>query len=124
VRSSYGNANNENNQRLRTAFIIVSIYLALATILFVFQRALLYFPTAEYEYNFEQITLQNDGVNLQIIVLNKGKASALIYFGGNAEAVIFNALKLSNNFPNKTIYLVNYRGYGGSSGKPTSRIIL
>jgi pimeloyl-ACP methyl ester carboxylesterase len=97
----------------------VGIYLVCAALLFVFQRAFIYLPTIEYEHDFEQITLANDDVNIQVIVLNRGNENALIYFGGNAEAIIHNALKFSITFPTRTIYLVNYRGYGGSSGKPT-----
>jgi len=99
--------------------LLLGIYLVVAALLFVFQRAFIYLPSSEYEHDFEQITLPNDAVNIEVIVLNRGNENAFIYFGGNAEAVILNALKFSINFPTKTIYLVNYRGYGGSSGKPT-----
>jgi hypothetical protein len=51
-------------------------------------------------------------VTVQIIVLNEGNDEALIYFGGNAEQVIANAQEFSPTFANKTISLVNYRGYG------------
>jgi pimeloyl-ACP methyl ester carboxylesterase len=97
----------------------VGIYLVCAALLFVFQRAFIYLPTVKYEHSFEQITLENDDVNIQVIMLNRGNENALIYFGGNAETIIQNALKFSITFPTRTIYLVNYRGYGGSSGKPT-----
>jgi pimeloyl-ACP methyl ester carboxylesterase len=97
----------------------VGIYLVFAALLFVFQRAFIYLPSVKYEHSFEQITLENDDVNIQVIMLNRGNENALIYFGGNAEAIIHNALKFSITFPTRTIYLVNYRGYGGSSGKPT-----
>ena len=106
-------------KRLHFVLILVGIYLACALVLFVFQHAFIYLPTNEYEHSFEQITILNNDVNIQVIVLNKGNKNAFIYFGGNAEAVIHNALEFSINFPSRTIYLVNYRGYGGSSGKPT-----
>ena len=106
-------------KRLHFVLILVGIYLACALVLFVFQRAFIYLPTNEYGHSFEQITILNNDVNIQVIVLNKGNKNAFIYFGGNAEAVIHNALEFSINFPSRTIYLVNYRGYGGSSGKPT-----
>lgn len=109
----------KKSKLFRMVFLIIGIYLALAALLFIFQRAIIYLPTGEYEHDFELVNLQNDGVSLQIIVLNKGSENAFIYFGGNAEAVVSNALEFSGQFPNKTIYLVNYRGYGGSSGKPT-----
>lgn len=109
----------QSNKFLRLALIVFFIYFSLAALLFVFQRSLLYLPSAEYAHDYEQITLTTEGANIRVIVLNAGKPSALLYFGGNAEAVVFNAQAMSTNFPNKTIYLVNYRGYGGSSGRPT-----
>lgn len=109
----------KKSKLLRMVFYVIGIYLALAALLFIFQRSIIYIPTAEYEHDFEQVTLQNHEVSLKIIVVNKGNENALIYFGGNAEAVVFNAQEFSSKFPNTTIYLVNYRGYGGSSGKPT-----
>jgi pimeloyl-ACP methyl ester carboxylesterase len=107
------------SKHLHFVLILIVIYLACALVLFVYQRAFIYLPTNEYKHSFEQITILNNDVNIQVIVLNKGNKNAFIYFGGNAEAVIHNALEFSINFPSRTIYLVNYRGYGGSSGKPT-----
>jgi hypothetical protein len=46
-------------------------------------------------------------------------ASALLYFGGNAEDVAGNIAEFSATFPVHSLYLVNYRGYGGSSGQPS-----
>ena len=44
---------------------------------------------------------------------------ALIYFGGNAEDVAANVDALSGALPGHSLYLVNYRGYGGSTGTPS-----
>ena len=41
----------------------------------------------------------------------------LIYYGGNAEDISFN-LSYSN-FPSASLFLMNYRGFGKSSGHPT-----
>jgi hypothetical protein len=109
----------KKNHFLQFMYLLVGIYLTIAALLFVFQRAFIYFPTDQYAHNFEKIMLQNDDENIEIIVLNRGNEDAFIYFGGNAEAVVANANEFSNHFLNKTMYLVNYRGYGGSSGKPT-----
>jgi pimeloyl-ACP methyl ester carboxylesterase len=43
----------------------------------------------------------------------------LIYFGGNAEDVSLSVDALSDALPETSLYLVNYRGYGGSSGQPS-----
>src|SRR5262249_47205233 len=44
---------------------------------------------------------------------------AMIYFGGNAEDVSLNMPSFSAGLPERALFLLNYRGYGGSSGKPS-----
>jgi pimeloyl-ACP methyl ester carboxylesterase len=46
-------------------------------------------------------------------------AGAVIYFGGNAEEVDRSADDYAAAFPRHAIYLMNYRGYGGSQGSPS-----
>src|SRR5260370_41081884 len=57
----------------------------------------------------------------QVLVSTRPKdgSHALIYFGGNAEDVSLNMPSLSAGFPDSAIYLLHYRGYGGSSGRPS-----
>lgn len=97
------------------------IYIALNIVLFFFQRDLLYFPTPKTEHGYTTFSLVSDGETLEIITLNEGNAQALIYFGGNNETVANRAKEHISDFPNQTIYLVNYRGYGGSTGLPTEQ---
>lgn len=78
----------------------------------------MYFPTPKIHHDFDEIIFSNQGENLNIIVLNKNKQKAILYFGGNSESVVINADKFSEIFPEHTVYLFNYRGYGGSTGKP------
>ena len=99
--------------------LIVLIYLLLCLALFAFQRNLLYFPTPEYEHPYTTTLFSSDNEQLKVLILNEGKETAILYFGGNAESVVHNAAQLAADFPNDTVYLVNYRGYGGSSGQPT-----
>lgn len=99
--------------------IFASIYLVLAFLLFVFQRAFIYFPSPAYDHSYETFTLENENYSNEIIVLNRGNDKAIIYFGGNAESVVGNASAFSQDFKTHTIYLVNYRGYGKSTGKPS-----
>lgn len=98
---------------------ILFIYLSVALFLFVYQRQLLYYPTEEVEHSYDVIQYSNNDAVIKVIVLNKGKDDAILYFGGNGEAVIANANYFNRALPDYTIYLVNYRGYGGSTGKPT-----
>lgn len=101
--------------------ITAIIYIALCVVLFFFQRDLLYFPTAKIDHGYATFTLENDNETLEIIVLNQGQSKALIYFGGNNESVAKQAKQHREDFPNHTIYLANYRGYGGSTGTATEQ---
>lgn len=98
---------------------ILLIYCIAGAVLFFFQRNLLYFPTAKIAHGYATLTLENENEALEVIVLNAGRDQALLYFGGNAEAVVLNATEFLNAFPQYTIYLLNYRGYAGSTGRPT-----
>jgi hypothetical protein len=49
---------------------------------------------------------------------------ALLYFGGNAEDVAGTVELLAEALPDRSLYLVNYRGYGGSSGRPSETALL
>ena len=99
-------------------FILI-IYVLVGILLYVFQRNLLYYPVPKQTYDFKRMTLNHDNEKLNTIVLNEGKKNAIVYFGGNGESVVYNADVFSQRFPNHSIYLVDYRAYGWSSGKPT-----
>ena len=110
---------------MKIAFSLLKIclvaYFFIAILLYFFQSKLLYSPSPKYDHNYEEIEIKNEGETISVIVLNKSNSNGLIYFGGNGEAVLFNAENFISSFPDMTIYLVNYRGYGGSSGKPSER---
>ena len=98
-------------------FIIA--YVAMCVLLFIFQRQMIYFPTSEINVPDVAHTVLDTGeVHIKVWTLNPGKEKALIYFGGNAENVAYNIDDFSTLFADRTVYLVNYRGYGGSSGSP------
>ena len=103
--------------------VLISIYLLLAALLYVFQRNFLYFPSPKITHGFETMHISVDDQTLEIIVLNTGERDAILYFGGNGESVVANAPDYTATFPNQTVYLVNYRGYGGSTGTPTEKTI-
>jgi len=110
--------------KLTNIFLILFItYVSFGLLLYVMQSSLLYFPTAAIKHSYDEITFSHKGVKIKATVLNRGMKKAIIYFGGNAELVIQNAAVFSTAFPDHTIYLVNYRGYGGSTGKPEENAI-
>ena len=100
-----------------TTFTIA--YVAICFLLFLFQRQMIYLPTSEVSVPGVAHTVLDTGeVRIKVWTLNPGKEKALIYFGGNAENVAYNIDDFSTLFSDRTVYLVNYRGYGGSSGSP------
>ena len=46
-------------------------------------------------------------------------AAAVLYFGGNAEDVSASLPQLAAAYPGHALYLMHYRGYGGSGGTPS-----
>lgn len=109
---------------LKSIFSVLFIlYIAAGALLYTFQRNFLYFPTdnVQHDYNVRNITVDNE--TLEILVLNEGNIDAIIYFGGNGESVVSNAPSFEIMFPHYTVYLMNYRGYGGSTGSPTENNI-
>lgn len=101
--------------------ILISIYVLFGIILFVFQRNFIYYPTTKTSHTFQTQHITIDGETIDVIVLNKEKNNAIIYFGGNGESVVSNAPDFINTFPDHTVYLVNYRGYSGSTGTPAEQ---
>jgi pimeloyl-ACP methyl ester carboxylesterase len=94
-------------------------YAALCLVLFIFQRQMIYFPTSEVSVEgVPHIVLDSGEARIKVWTLNPHQARAIIYFGGNAENVAYNVDDFRQMFPEHTVYLVNYRGYGGSSGSP------
>ena len=100
--------------------VLVSIYLLFAAYLYIYQRKLIYYPMAvDPEFDADEISIDNNGILLHGWVLNPGKPHALVYFGGNSEMVTHRREYFENVFSDYSVYLINYRGYGYSEGRPT-----
>ncbi|MBB1087661.1 alpha/beta hydrolase [Lysobacter sp. SG-8] len=94
-------------------------YAAVCAFLYLKQRELVYFPqVTKVEATRTDFALENDGEVLRGWVVNPGQPRALLYFGGNAEAIQLNREAFADWFPGHTVYLLAYRGYGASSGAP------
>ena len=99
-------------------------YLGLCALLFFFQRSMIYFPQPRsHGSGSTTITLSTDGARVLVTARPHPGPNALVYFGGNAEDVSYSLPSLSAAFPDHAIYLMNYRGYGGSSGTPSERAL-
>jgi pimeloyl-ACP methyl ester carboxylesterase len=104
--------------------IIVAVYLLLCAALWVFQRALIYFPQPRAIGTSDSlITLSVDDAQVQVSVRPHDGPNALIYFGGNAEDVSRSLPSFSAAFADQALYLLHYRGFGGSSGSPSEEAI-
>ena len=108
---------------LRIIRSLVIFYFLLGLALFVLQRDFLYFPKPEtnHPYHTEEFLIANE--RIKVITLNKGKTKAIMYFGGNGEAVVNNAPKFLKMYQQHTVYLVNYRAYGGSTGTTNEKAL-
>ena len=100
----------------------VLVYLGLCAVLFFFQRSFIYFPQPD-SGDAGKIKLPTATARVLVSTRPKEGPRALLYFGGNAEDVSLNMPSLSAGFPDSAIYLLHYRGYGGSSGKPSEKAL-
>ncbi|MDM3870561.1 alpha/beta fold hydrolase [Porticoccus sp. W117] len=107
------------NWLIKLCCIAATVYLAIGGLLYLGQRHLLYHPTPPQHLpdNIEVLPLAIENGSEKLLRLNPGHNRALLYLGGNAEQVANSAPQLAEQLPNHTIYLLNYRGYGGSDGK-------
>lgn len=95
-------------------------YLGLCLGLFLFQRSLIYFPQPRsHGSGATTIALPVHGARVLVSIRPRDGPQAVVYFGGNAEDVSLSLPDLAAAFPAHALYLLHYRGYGGSSGNPT-----
>ena len=67
--------------------------------------------------------MKNDNEKINIIILHPGHTNAILYFGGNAESMGESAEYIAGQFPNFTVYLMDYRGYGFSTGEASEKAL-
>lgn len=103
---------------------VILVYGLICAALYFGQRAILYHPTPESQPpGADELLLPSDGETLKIWMRPLNGPRALIYFGGNAEDVGYEFADFAQAFPQHAIYLVNFRGYGGSTGTPTEQAL-
>ncbi len=103
----------------KISILLLFGYVGMGLFLYMNQRDFLYFPTPDVSTPYAEMALQNEGASINVIVLNKGYENAILYFGGNAESMAGSSDYIAQQFPTFTVYLMDYRGYGGSTGEPT-----
>jgi pimeloyl-ACP methyl ester carboxylesterase len=95
-------------------------YAGLSGAMYLGQRELIYYPQPRaLPAGEHELILETADARLQVSVRARRGAPALIYFGGNAEDVSRTLPELARHLPEHALYLLHYRGYGGSSGHPS-----
>jgi hypothetical protein len=107
--------------------IVAVIAVGLPVFLYFYQEKMLFFPTQPVSSvprpargEVEDVRLvAADGVPLSgwFVRSTDERAPLLIYFGGNAEEVSW-LVGVAERFAGHSLLLLNYRGYGGSGGRP------
>lgn len=102
--------------------VVVILYIGVCAVMFAFQRSLIYLPQPR-AVNAPQSTmlLTVPGAELVVTVRAHVGPKALLYFGGNGEDVSLNLESFSKAFPDYALFLLHYRGYGGSTGKASEQ---
>jgi pimeloyl-ACP methyl ester carboxylesterase len=105
--------------------IAVIVYVALCVVLFLAQRSFIYYPQPRSASD-DSPTLSLILGSARILVSTHAfpGSDAVIYFGGNAEDVSHSLPTLAAAFPERSLYALNYRGYGGSTGKPSEAALI
>jgi pimeloyl-ACP methyl ester carboxylesterase len=107
------------------AVVATLLYGAICLSLYLGQRQQIYHP--EPTWSVQQppdFELTNESVRLRGWVMNPGREKALLYFGGNGERIEDSRGDLARWFPDRTIYLLPYRSYARSEGKPSEAALV
>jgi len=106
---------------IRMGILLLIIYIGTGVFLYLQQRTFLYHPTQNIASKYTNMVLENEEEKINIIILNEGHKNAILYFGGNAESMTASSDYIAAQFPEFTVYLMDYRGYGASSGVATEK---
>src|SRR5690242_892549 len=112
---------------LRNVCIALVAFAALAYagacgLLYAAQGIVLYHPLPLlFEPEAQAITIAGKTGPLRGWLVNPGKEDALVYFGGNGESVERDAEFFGKLLPDRSVYLVPYRGYGPNTGTPSEK---
>lgn len=103
---------------------LLACYALLCVLLYWQQSSLVYFPgITRIDTQDTNFNLVRGDVVLRGWRLQPGQSRALVYFGGNAERIEASRAELTAHFPDTTIYLLAYRGYGASDGRPSEPLL-
>ncbi len=104
---------------LSAALLTLTIYAGLCITLFFYQRSLIYFPQPRAITSAPLLALPTDAGSTLVSIRETKNTKALLFFAGNADDAAGYMAEFSASHPDHALYLMHYRGYGGSSGIPT-----
>ena len=117
------------NMALSFGASLLSIYLLLCVFLYLYQERLIFMPpraNATLYENWQPYAYQLpiNGSTLHGWKISQPLASDnyLIYFGGNAEDVVYN-LYDAHKYSARHMFFTNYAGYGNSTGEPSEQAL-
>jgi pimeloyl-ACP methyl ester carboxylesterase len=97
-------------------------YALLCLLMAATQRSFIYHPRPAADPS-DQLELRVQGARVRVAQRFLPGPKALIYFGGNAEDVSLTRAQLAALLPDTALYLLHYRGFGGSEGQPSETAI-
>lgn len=111
--------------------LLLVFFIGATLLLYFFQGRMIFFPQPttsanQSRYAESEIRLRHGDVTLTgwFFKGDIGPGNPLVvYYGGNAEDVSLNLADLEQ-FNTRSFLFMNYRGYGGSEGKPSERALL
>ena len=104
---------------------IALAYAGVCAFVFAIQRSLIYYPQPSSLGDRDTtVTLPVADAHVVASLRPKPGAKAVVYFGGNGEDVTGSVAGLMEAFPHHALYLLHYRGYGGSAGTPSEAAIV
>lgn len=112
--------------KLLIALVVIPLlaYAGLCGLMYAKQRELTYFAGfTRVDASQTDFELHRDDVVLRGWRVNPGRRHALIYFGGNAESIQHMRGHLAEWVPGHSQYLLAYRGYGASEGRPEEALL-
>ncbi len=113
-------------RRLSRLFLLLTLpYALVCAYMYAQERSLVYLPQyTRVPAGHTDFSLERDDATLRGWLVNPGRDRALLYFGGNAESVQALREPMAHWLPDHSVYLLAYRGYGASDGKPAQALLI
>jgi len=100
--------------------VVALAYVAIAVLLYLMQGSITYHPSPlQFEPDAQALTVAGRTGPLRGWVVNPGKPEAVVYFGGNGERLEYDVDMFRALLPDRSVYLVPFRGYGPNKGTPS-----